>query len=98
MPESCDNNSTPIPEPWEEAQVFVWIYIWPGWPGGGMHRLTEKARLYLRQAEHCYRLAEQCTDRHRAADLNVLGSDFLNKAARIENHALSRMRGSHLQP
>jgi hypothetical protein len=58
-----------------------------------MHRLTEKARLYLRQAEHCYRLAEQCTDRHRAADLNVLGSDFLNK-----NDALSTMGESHLQP
>ena len=49
-----------------------------------MRQLTEKARTYLRQAEHCYRLAQVCPDRHRAADLNVLGDEFLNKAARAD--------------
>jgi hypothetical protein len=50
-----------------------------------MRQLTEKARTYLRQAEHCYRLAQTCPDRHRAADLNVLGDEFLNKAARADD-------------
>ena len=50
-----------------------------------MRQLTEKARTYLRQAEHCYRLAQTCPDRHRAADLNVLGDEFLNKAARADS-------------
>ena len=50
-----------------------------------MRQLTEKARTFLQQAEHCYRLAQACPDRHRAADLNVLGDEFLNKAARAED-------------
>ena len=50
-----------------------------------MRELTEKARTYLRQAEYCYRLAQACADRHRAADLNVLGDEFLNKAARADD-------------
>jgi hypothetical protein len=60
-----------------------------------MRQLTEKARTYLRQAEHCYRLAQACPDRHRSADLNVLGDEFLNKAARADSDPTELpMRGS----
>ena len=96
IPEFCNLVFSPILEPSDETLVFILYFdIWP--EVGMHHQLNEKARQYLRQAEHCYRLAEQCADRLRAAHLNVLGDDFLNKAARIEEKPRTTVRELDLQ-
>ena len=41
------------------------------------------ARYFLQQAERCYRLALACRDVTIARELNLMGDEFLNKAAEV---------------
>ena len=60
------------------------------WAEADVRQLTEKARLFLDQAEHFYQLAQDCSDSGKAAHLTVLGNEFLNKAAQTEEEPSSR--------